>query len=510
MQRNFALSLFLILSFVFILNGQPSMTTSPAPEFPDYAHWLNSDRAYTMEEFRGKFVLLDFWTYCCINCMHILPDLKKLEQTYPEELVVIGIHTPKFPGERETDNIRQAILRYEIEHPVVNDHQYTLWKRYGVRAWPTVALIDPEGDILGVRSGEGVWEALNPLLKEKVAEYKKLGKLREGVIQFKDEPVAEGMLSFPGKVLADPFTDRLYISDSNHNRILIVERSTGHILESIGNGEQGKRDGSYQKAQFHHPQGLARQGNYLFVADTENHLIRQINLTNKQVSTLAGTGKQARRFNNSGKGTQVALNSPWDILYYKGLLYVAMAGFHQIWTVNPQTLFTQPFAGSGHENITDGSAQTAALAQPSGLATDGKFLYVADSEVSGIRQINLDTGDVETIVGRGLFEFGDVDGNGKDVRLQHPLGVTWADGRLFVADTYNNKIKVIHPTLKSADTFAGKGEEGSADGIEATFDEPGGLSFAEGKLYVADTNNHLIRVIDTKTGVTTTLPIQSE
>ena len=503
----FRLTIFIII-FPLILTAQLKKPALMAPQFPSYAEWLNTDRAYSIDEFKGKFVILDFWTYCCINCMHILPDLKRLEQTFPEELVVIGVHTPKFSGEKESRNIRQAILRYEIEHPVINDHQYELWQKYGVRAWPTVAIIDPEGYVLGNHSGEGVWDTLFPFLTEQIPDYREKGLLTKDAFIFRSESPVEAVLSFPGKILADPQNNFIYISDSNHNRILITNKITGEVKEIIGSGKVGKSNGDFSTAEFNHPQGITRHGDFLYIADTENHLIRTVDLNRERVTTLAGTGKQAQGFNQPGVGTAVALNSPWDLLYIEGKLYVAMAGFHQIWTIDVETAEAKPFAGSGREDITDGSATRSALAQPSGITTDGTYLYVADSEVSGIREISIETGDVKTIVGRGLFEFGDKDGNGKRVRLQHPLGITWANDRLFVADTYNNKIKVIHPDIKSSDTFAGSGEEGATDGLDATFDEPGGVSYSDGKLYVADTNNHAVRIVDIKSGSTATLNIK--
>ena len=140
------------------------------------------------------------------------------------------------------------------------------------------------------------------------------------------------------------------------------------------------------------------------------------------------------------------------------------------------------------ENIKDGPPSQANFAQPSALATDGVNLYVADSETSSVRAVPLSgQGTVRTIVGSGLFTFGDIDGLGPKVRLQHALGLTWLDGKLFVADTYNDKLKTLDPKTKSAKEFL-KG-----------FDEPGGVFASGGLLYVADTNNHRIMIVDPKT-----------
>jgi len=505
-MKHFKSILFLLFIVTFGLQGQP-MTKIKAPEFPGYADWLNTDQAYKLADFRGKFVLLDFWTYCCINCIHVLPDLKALEQKYANELVVIGVHSPKFPGERETANIRQAILRYEIEHPVINDYQYSLWKQYSIRAWPTTVLIDPQGYVVRGHSGENVWNVWDGILEEEISAADKKGVLKRSLFKPVMEPKIETVLSFPGKVFAHPTDNVLIISDSNHNRILIVNRDTGAIQTVIGSGAIGASDGDFENATFNHPQGIWQELDKIYIADTENHLIRVANLTSKTVLTLAGTGKQSLRFNEAGYGTTVGLNSPWDLLYHDGLLYVAMAGFHQVWTIDPSTSQAQPWLGSGREDIIDGTAYKSALAQPSGLTSDGKFLYFADSEVSAIRKAEFKTGTVQTLVGEGLFDFGDRDGVGDRVRLQHALGVVATDNKLFIADTYNNKIKELNPDTRRVVTFAGTGKDGDSDGAKASFDEPGGIAYAENKIYIADTNNHLIRVVDTTTQETFTLEI---
>jgi sugar lactone lactonase YvrE len=273
------------------------------------------------------------------------------------------------------------------------------------------------------------------------------------------------------------------------------------VKEVIGTGEAGIDDGSFETATFNHPQGMAFDGRVLYIADTENHALRRIDFEKRAVETIAGDGEQSREYITlGGQGRQIKLNSPWDLVLHDGILYIAMAGPHQLWQMNPKTGGIAPYAGSGREALIDGPLDESALAQPSGITTDGKKLYFADSEVSAIRSADLSPdGSVETIVGTGLFDFGDLDGRGKSVRLQHPLGVVYHDGVLYVADTYNNKIKRISPKERSSETFLGTGKAGIEDGTRATFDEPGGVTIAFGKLYIADTNNHAIRVADLKT-----------
>ncbi|HVF89465.1 MAG TPA: thioredoxin-like domain-containing protein [Blastocatellia bacterium] len=483
-----------------------------APDFPPDVEWLNTERPLSLRDLRGKVVLLDFWTYCCINCMHIIPDLKKLEEKYAKELVVIGVHSAKFPGERETENIRQAILRYEIEHPVINDSRMDIWQQYAVRAWPTLMLIDPEGKVIGYTTGEGVYEPFDKLISKVVEEFDAKGKIDRRPLDLKLErqKAPASMLAFPGKVLADEKSGQLFIADSNHNRVVVLSLKDSSVIDVIGTGEIGMNDGGFESATFNHPQGMAFDGKALYVADTENHAIRRVDFDSRAVKTIAGTGKQADRIDQlGGPGATTALNSPWDLVLHNGTLYIAMAGPHQLWRMNPETGGIVPYAGTGREALIDGPLASSALAQPSGLTTDGKKLYFADSEVSAIRSADLDPGgDVETIVGLGLFDFGDRDGRGAEVRLQHPLGVAYHEGSLYVADTYNNKIKRISPKDKSSVTFLGGGKEGLEDGGKATFNEPAGVSVAFGKLYIADTNNHAIRVADLKSKRVETLQIK--
>ena len=479
-----------------------------APDFPPGLDWLNTDGPLTLADLRGKVVLLDFWTYGCINCIHIIPDLHKLEEKWADELVVIGVHSAKFENEGDTDNIRNIILRYELEHPVVNDNQFQIWNQYGARAWPTLVLIDPEGKVLGYHSGEGIYEPFDEVIAGMVAEFDALGKIdrRPLGLKLEQDNQLNSPLLFPGKVLADPDNQRLFIADSNHNRLVIADLD-GVVLDVIGDGRARLADGDYENASFFRPQGLTlADENTLYVADTENHVIRKVDLAERQVETVAGTGEQVYNRFPVGPALSTPLNSPWDVLYHDGLLYIAMAGQHQVWVYNPEESALALFAGSGREELKDGGLIEGGLNQPSGLATDGKVLYIADSEASAIRMADLDPeGDLRTVVGTGLFDFGDEDGQGDQVRLQHPLGVVHDDGLLYVADTYNSKIKLIFPGTRESGTYLGGDESGWRDGPEPLFDEPGGLSLGDGKLYIADTNNHVIRVADLDTREVSTL-----
>jgi sugar lactone lactonase YvrE len=438
--------------------------------------------------------------------------LRKLERKYSRELVVIGVHSPKFPGEKETEAVAQAARRLSVGRPVVNDRDQRVWRAYAVRCWPTLMLIDPRGKLIGLHEGEFALEEMDAALSRMIGEFDRAGALDRRPLSFtaarENEP--DRPLFFPGKVLADAAGKRLFVADSGRHRILELSLD-GRVRRTFG-GTPGFEDGDPQSARFRGPQGMALVGDWLYVADTGNHVVRRIDLQNALVVTVAGTGEPAHGNHRGGPAREVALKSPWDVALHDGRLYVAMAGLHQIWEVEPLDR-AMPWVGNGREDIVDGPADEAQLAQPSGLAINesADTLFVADSEVSGIRAVALDGGYVHTVVGTGLFDFGDVDGVGDAVRLQHPLGLAFADGVLYVADSYNHKIKRCDPAARRVTSWLGSGEPGHRDGSaeKAQFSEPGGLSFADGKLYVADTNNHAIRVCDTATGKVRTLEVRN-
>jgi thiol-disulfide isomerase/thioredoxin len=489
------------------------MGTTTAPEFPKNMQWVNTDRPLSLRDLRGKVVLLDFWTYGCINCYHILPGLDKLKREFGDALVIIGVQSAKFPSSGKVQNIRQAVLRWGIKHPVVNDKNFKIWKEYGIRAWPTLVLIDPTGKIVGKLAGEGIYKPMHQYISGVIKTFENKGKINRKPLNLTPESdkIAQSVLYFPGKVLADSSHSRLFISDTNHNRIVITNLD-GKVQSVIGSGKAALKDGSWPKASFNQPQGLTLIGDELYVADTGNNAIRKVNLDKRTVTTLAGNGKQARQFNVSGSGKDVKLNSPWDMIHVNGQLYVAMAGSHQIWKINPKTGTSKPFAGSGREGLKEGKRRSIPMAQPSGITTNGKYLYVAQPEASAVQRVGLGKDKhVKTIVGQGLFKFGDKDGPAQKARLQHDLGIAYWNGKLLIADTYNNKIKEINPKTGYTSTFAGSGESGSKDGVgkNAEFDEPGGLSIAGNWLYVADSDNHLIRKVNLKTRKVETLQLSN-
>ncbi|HBK96716.1 MAG TPA: hypothetical protein DD001_04995 [Microcoleaceae bacterium UBA10368] len=527
-----------------------------APEFPANYPWLNTDKPLSIASLKGRVVLLDFWTYCCINCLHVLPDLKYLEQKYPDSLTVIGVHSAKFDNEKEVENIRQAILRYDIEHPVIVDSDMTIWQSYAVRAWPTLMVIDPESYVIGYVSGEGNRDALDELFCKLIAEHKEQGAVKFESLSFsleKERKPLSTPLAFPGKVLAFAITATeakhlhqqvallgemtedsesveelvepgpansviqslvgscLFIADSGHNRI-VVSTTEGEVLHVIGTGKPGLTDGDFAEAEFFAPQGMSfdADSQILYVADTENHALRKIDFVTQRVETIAGNGEQSHEIvHDSGKGLETKLNSPWDLERVGDRLFIAMAGSHQIWEMQLDTGIIGVYAGNGRESCVDGNLAESAFSQPSGLATDRSELFVADSEISSIRAIGIDENpQVRTVCGSGeLFGFGDKDGRAEEVRLQHCLGVEYAQNYLWVADTYNHKIKRIDHRGGMSRTMIGDGTAGHLDGkgINARFFEPSGLSAIGPHLFIADTNNHVIRRVELDTLTVTTL-----
>lgn len=491
--------------------GASDSEAVPAPEFPTGHTWFNVSEPLTIASLRGKMVVLDFWTLGCINCQHIVPDLKRLEDEFGNELVIIGVHSGKYDREHDDDSIKEAILRLGLEHPVVNDPDFTIWNTYGANAWPTITVIDPDGNIVGSRAGEGVYDAIEPELKDLESKFADQIDTTPIPLDLLAEPISTAFLSFPGAVLADETGGRLFIADSGNNRILVSDLNGK--LESIGTGVQGLKDGYSDEAQFNQPQGLelSDDGKTLYVADTRNHAIRTVDLESGEVKTIAGLGSRAGQYPADGAvARDTALASPWGLQLVDGTLYIGMAGTHQIWKMDLAAGTISVFAGSGHENKDDGPLLEATLAQPSGLTTDGEYLYWVDPESSSVRKAGFsDDSTVETLAGKGLFQFGDVDGSPQLALLEHPQGIVYVDGVLYVADTYNHKIRTVDLASGEVGTFAGTGESGNTDGDAATaqFAEPGGIGAGGGKLYVADTNNHAIRVIDIASGEVSTLEL---
>lgn len=451
--------------------------------------WFNTRVPFDLPDFKGKLAILDFWTYCCINCIHVIPTLKRIEESFPDSVVVVGIHSPKFPGEKNTRNLEQAIRRYEIEHPVVQDVHFSIWKNYAIRAWPTLILVGPNGYIVGEYTGEPNPETLlntiDGMLEDFKSENALFGNAKDLLLV--EKSVDNQTLSFPGKI-SYSFEDKEFaLADSNHNQIVTADRE-GHITRRIGSGKIGNREGGFNEAEFFRPQGLCYQDGLIWVADTENHLLRKIDIKRETVTTCAGTGEQGAALK---RGKEVSLSSPWDVSVADGWLYFANAGSHQIGVYHIDEGTIEPFAGTSQEALIDGPRFTGAFAQPSGLSTGDNKLFLADSETSAIRSVRLDEfGFIATYIGKGLFDYGDSDGKGRQALLQHPLGVHYSKDKVYIADSYNNKVKVLDLKTQIVTTL-----DFVTEGVGPLW-EPAGVIELNNQLYVSDTNNHRILKID--------------
>jgi thiol-disulfide isomerase/thioredoxin len=446
--------------------------------------WLNVDHPLTLEELRGRVVVVDFWTSCCINCLHTLPTLRQIEARFAgEPVVVIGVHSPKFDEEKGLERLRHVLRDNRVEHPVAVDADMAVWNAWDVRGWPTVAVLDVSGKAVWAGSGEPDAGELERVVESVLGEARARGALASGALAgVRPEPDTATALRYPGKVLALS-GGGLAIADTGHDRVVLVDRD-GAVEAVVGSGRAGMADGGYADASFRRPQGMAEVGSDLYVADTGNHAVRKIDRRARAVARVAGTGKLglAPLGADEAPARMVALRSPWDLLRRDRVLYVALAGSHQVGVLDLKLGTVRAFAGNGREARVDGARLEASFAQPSALATDGRELFVLDSETSSVRAVDLASGSVRTVVGLDLFVFGDQDGDRRSARLQHPIGLGFGEGALWVADTYNSKLKRVDPATGATRTVLGGG----------ALAEPAGLSVAGATAWIADTNHHRV------------------
>ncbi|WP_209707949.1 NHL domain-containing thioredoxin family protein [Crossiella equi] len=455
--------------------------------------WLNTGGAQVrLADLRGKIVLLDFWTFCCINCLHVLDELRPLEAEFGDVLVTVGVHSPKFAHEADPDALAAAVERYEVHHPVLDDPELATWQNYAVKAWPTLVLVDPEGYVVHVAAGEGHAEALRRVLTELVAEHEAKGTLHRGDGPYVPPAAPETALRFPAKAVVTP-QGTLLVADSAHHSLAELAADGETLLRRIGSGARGRSDGLPSEASFSEPSGLsvlppgvAEQVGYdVVVADTVNHLLRGVRLSDGHVSTVAGTGEQWRTGETDGPATEIDLTSPWDVAWWApaGGVVVALAGNHTIGFFDPVRATVSRFAGTTVEGLRDGAAEEAFFAQTSGLAVDEtrERLWLADSETSALRYLAYDNGSltVHTAIGTGLFDFGHRDGDAGQALLQHPLGVAvLPDGSVAVADTYNGALRRYEP------------ETGAVSTIAADLAEPSGVVVLDGEVVVVSSAAH--------------------
>lgn len=425
-----------------------------APELIGKGGWLNTGgKELTLADLRGRIVVLDFWTFCCVNCLHVLDELRELEEKHRDTLVIIGVHSPKFVHEAEHTAVVDAVERYGVHHPVLDDPELATWKQHAVRAWPTLVVIDPEGYIVAQHAGEGHAHAIERLVEELEAEHEGKGTLRRGDGPYvAPEPVASD-LRFPGKALVLP-SGNLLVSDSTRHQLVELAPDGESVVRRVGGGARG-----FGPDAFSEPQGLALlPDGRVVVADTVNHALRTFDPESGVVETVAGTGRQWWQGSpTSGPALEVDLSSPWDVAWWQGKVWIAMAGVHQLWTWDPESDTVELAAGTTNEGLVDGPAAEAWFAQPSGLAATEDRLWIADSETSAVRYVHrTDTGyAITSAVGTGLFDFGHRDGPAGQALLQHPLGVTaLPDGSVAICDTYNHALRRYDPATGEVTTLA--------------------------------------------------------
>ncbi|MFF2504245.1 NHL domain-containing thioredoxin family protein [Streptomyces sp. NPDC058067] len=416
-----------------------------APELIGKGGWINTGgKELSLAALRGRIVIVDFWTFCCVNCLHVLDELRELEEKHRDTVVIIGVHSPKFVHEAEHAAVVDAVERYNVEHPVLDDPELATWKQYAVRAWPTLAVIDPEGYVVAQHAGEGHAHAIEKLVEQLEAEHEAKGTLRRGDGPYvAPEPVATD-LRFPGKALLLP-SGNLLVSDTTRHQLVEMGADGETVVRRIGG-----------PGVFNEPQGLALlDDTTVVVADTVHHSLKAVDLASGDVRTLAGTGRQWwQGAPTSGPALEVDLSSPWDVAVFGGKVWMAMAGVHQLWTYDPETKSVEVAAGTTNEGLVDGPGAEAWFAQPSGLAATEERLWVADSETSALRYVDVD-GVVHTAVGTGLFDFGHRDGAAGQALFQHPLGVTaLPDGSVAVSDTYNHALRRFDPATGEVTTLA--------------------------------------------------------
>lgn len=475
------------------------------PEFPADAVWLNTNEPLSFQKLKGHLVILDFWTYCCINCLHVLVELKALEKKYADKpVIVVGVHAAKFTNEGEVNQIQKAIERYQIEHPVVVDTEFHIWKSYAIRAWPSFVVVGPDGKITQVASGEGIYEPFDQLIskalkdpkfkKHWVSDQQKVSNLKSTSSYQKEK------LQFPAKFTLDAQKNQVWIANTNCHQVLGYQLnqdlSHGELIAKVGSGNEGYQDGSFKQACFAFPQGLCfGEEQELFIADTQNHVIRKLDLTNQTVKTLVGDGKKARMPFHQMTNHQ-SLSSPWDLCLINQKLFIALAGTHQLAIYDLQQQKITQIVGNGYEGILDGSWPNAHLAQPSGIVcdVDNNRVYFVDSETSAIRFLDLATQQVQTLIGQGLFDFGHRDGFFDDALLQHAIGLAIHQNLLFVADTFNHAIRVLDLNTNQIKTFYHQ-----KDGPYA-LDEPHDVIWHPSKvLLLLDTNNHRLLKLSLET-----------
>jgi len=476
-----------------------------AVEFPGKLKWLNTPEPLALENLRGHAVLLCFWNCFIPECIRAAVDVAEIVDKFrARPLVVIGVHSSRFGDAIGPESVASAALRLDMQYPVVMDDNLEVWNTYGISAWPSFIIIDAEGNVRGAVTGEGKKPALERVIGKALDDGENSGILADKPALFRKIPPPPSLLAFPGKIEIDREKGHIFISDTRHHRILhcaLEGDSSARLLMGYGSGRAGFSDGRSSGASFNSPMGLALTGGSLYVADMGNHAVRAVDMKTGDVTTLAGNGRPGFSTTYNGTPLKIALNTPMDIASDGVYLYIAMAGLHQVWQLDIENNYISNLIGSGMESMIDGPFGNSSLAKPCGLTLKGKRLFIAEGNSSSLRCADLSTHRLTTLIGSGIFDFGYVDGHFSDARMLHCQGIESVGEKIFIADTYNHAVRyadlmgTVIRTLISRKTESTFRVIPDREGPMPLF-EPGDVAYHNGKIYIADSGNHLVRVFD--------------
>ena len=466
-----------------------------APELPRGLQWLNAP-ATTLYEQRGRIVALAFVNGASAWCAQRLNDLALLQARYLGRLQALAIHVPRFDSERDPQQALKRLRRHGNALPLAHDADWVAWQRFGVESWPTVLLIDGEGQVRHRAVGA---DGLADLERQ-------IGRLCDGLRAPPDDdlrsfretrPEPRMPLNFPTGLVATP--DRLFVADTGHHRVLECNHH-GRVIRQFGMGTPDLADGELNHAAFRRPQGLALVRESLYVADTGNHALRRINLATSSVDTLCGNG----RAGEPAEGVvdvprNVPLSQPQALVVNNNQIYLAMAGDNRIWSYDLGSRDLRARAGSGQLDVRDGSGPMAAFAQPTGLASVLQTLYVCDAVGSAVRSVQLRGDVVQTLIGQGAWVFGAEDGPRDSARLQHPQAIALSPDApvMWLADSGNGSLRTLR---------LGGGELTTVS-LPRPLHGPAGLSVAAGAVWIAETDAHAVLRYDIATGELSHVPI---
>ncbi len=464
--------------------------------------WINIARELTKEDLEDRIILLDFWTHACVNCLHIIPEIKKLEAEFGNKLLVIGVHSGKFKNEKDIASIKKAVLKYDIQHLVVNDSELKIWNKFNINAWPTLVLINPRGKVEKRYIGENDVKYARKDIINMVEKYRYHLNREKAPILLEKNKIVRTVLSYPTKItFSRNFSYKSYegeaffIANTGSNNVLVV-KPNGEVIVQVGSKTPGLRDGVIDMARFNSPSGLLIDENKLYVADTGNHSLRVVDFKEESVKTLVGIGSRGQILSKEKSGLSFALSSPSDIEFFpnKSTIAIANSGSHQILSYDINSKNISVLAGNGYEGIKDGKYPNNYLAQTSDLSVYGQNLYFLDSETSSLRVLNKN-GQVKTLIGRGLFDFGDKNGDRNKALMQHPLGLFVNSRGAYIADSFNHKIRKYNFGTKKLSNLFGS-SRGQDLGENMKFDEPDDIYVIDEVMYIVDSNNNRIVKID--------------